>query len=234
MNDVAANSGRPRALLAAGALGCPLFIIVFLIAGAIRPDYSALRYPVSSLSIGPQGWLQVANFLITGILIIAFAVGIRHTLSRRRDQGAGAVWGPLLIGLTGVGLVGAGIFTTDPVFGYPPDQPLVLAQFTTHGRLHDLFSVLVFLGLPLACFVFARRFALLYRRGWAIYSALSGVGILAAFVLAAIGFNQTPGFVALAGLYQRLSIGIGWLWLTLLALHLLGAAPPPATPPASG
>ena len=211
------DSVATKALLMCGAIGCPLFVIVFLVEGATRADYNALRYPISSLSIGTFGWTQAANFIVTGLLILAFAIGLRRAL----QSGIGAVWGPLLIGMAGIGLIGAGAFTSDPVFGYPPGAPLVLAQFSTHGHLHDLFSVLVFLGLPIACFVFSRRFATQRNNRWSIYSALTGMGILAAFVLAAIGFNQTPGFVEIAGVYQRLSIIIGWTWITLLALHLL-------------
>jgi hypothetical protein len=34
------------------------------------------------------------------------------------------------------------------------------------------------------------------------------------------GFAQTAGLVDLAGLYQRLTVVTGLLWLTLLAMHL--------------
>ena len=219
MDDKSRDDKTTRALLACGVVGPPLFVIVFLIEGAIRPGYDALRYPVSSLSIGATGWTQAANFLVTGLLILAFAVGLRRALR----PGVGARWAPLLIGMAGIGLIGAGIFTTDPVFGYPSDVPLALAQFSTHGQLHDLFSALVFLGLPIACFVLTRRFATVGQPGWAYYSASTGVCMLGAFVLAAVGFRQTPGFVDYAGVYQRLSIIIGWTWMTLLALHFLRA-----------
>src|SRR5215831_8810792 len=104
-----------RLLLACGGIGPLLFIVVFLIEGATRADYNPLRYPVSSLSIGGLGWIQAANFLMVGSLIFAFAFGLRRSLRASR----GGTWGPLLIGLAGIGLFGAGIFTTDPVFGYP-------------------------------------------------------------------------------------------------------------------
>lgn len=217
MQNDSNDSRLTNVLLACGVIGPPLFILVFLIEGATRTDYNALRYPISSLSIGASGWTQATNFVVTGLLILALALGLRRAIR----TGAGSLWGPLLIALTGIGLIGAGFFTTDPLFGYPPDAPLTLTQFTTHGHFHDFFSSFVFLGLPIACFVFTRRFAGAGKRGWAIYSLLSGAGILTAFMLAAIGFNQTPGFVNLGGVYQRLSISIGWLWMTLLALHFL-------------
>ncbi len=155
--------------------------------------------------------------MVTGLLILAFAIGLRRTL----HTSIGARWGARLISLVAIGLIGAGIFTTDPVYGYPPSAPLLLAQTSTQGHLHDLFSILVFIGLPAACFVLRRRFIAFGESGWARYSAFTGVAMLLPFVLAGIGFKQVAGFVAFAGVYQRLSITIGWLWITLLAVHML-------------
>lgn len=56
------------------------------------------------------------------------------------------------------GLVVAGLFTTDPALGYPPGVPMPTPQ-TTHGTIHGLAGLVVFLSPPAACFVLARRFA---------------------------------------------------------------------------
>ena len=96
-----------------------------------------MRFAVSSLSVGELGWIQIANFLITGSLILAFSVALRQILLGP----SGSVWGPVLIGLVGVGLIGAGLFVTDPLNGYPPGTPLIPTERTTHGILHDLFGV---------------------------------------------------------------------------------------------
>src|SRR5687768_7651289 len=69
-----------RALLWCGAVGGPLFVVVFLIAGAVRPDYDPLRHPVSSLALTEAGWVQEANFLLTGALFVAFGFGLRRAL----------------------------------------------------------------------------------------------------------------------------------------------------------
>jgi len=42
--------------------------------------------------------------------------------------------------------------------------------------------------------------------GWAVYSLLSGLAMIVFFVLASMGFLQRPGFVDVAGMYQRLSV----------------------------
>jgi hypothetical protein len=208
-----------RLLLSCGALGPLLFIVMFLIEGATRMNYSPLRQPISSLSIGDLGWTQRTNFIITGLLLLAFALGLRRALQLSR----GTVWGPVLIGCVGIGLIGAGIFIADPFNGYPPGTPLVPTARSIHGVLHDFFGIPVFVGLPSACFVFGRHFARLGERGWAVYSVLTGFAILVAFVLTSLGLNQIPGLADFAGGFQRLFLIIGFTWITLLAVHTLRA-----------
>jgi hypothetical protein len=77
------------------------------------------------------------------------------------------------------------------------------------GFIHDSFGAPVFLGLPIACLMFNRRFAKQGKKGWAIYSALSGIVMLIFFILADFGFFQVPGFADIAGLLQRVSITAG-------------------------
>ncbi|WP_248959218.1 DUF998 domain-containing protein [Sphaerisporangium perillae] len=213
-----------RVLLACGAVGPPLFVLAFLVEGATRhAGYDPLRYPVSSLAIGPSGWTQTANFLVTGALLLAFSFGLRPAVRRY----GGGVWAPLLIGLVSIGLIGAGVFVTDPVNGYPEGTPMVPVK-TMSGTLHDLFSALVFLGLPVACLVLAYRFWVSRHRAWAGYSAGTAVAFLGCFVLTSMGFARDPVFMPVGGLLQRLTLAIGWAWLTLLALYLLRRRPPAA------
>src|SRR5438105_8135210 len=94
-----------RVLLACGVIGPPLFVLVFLIEGATRPGYSAWRNYVSSLALSDQGWEQVANFIIWGLLSLCFAFGLRRALR----SGRASVGGPLLLALYGLGLLIAGI-----------------------------------------------------------------------------------------------------------------------------
>lgn len=215
--EIEKNPLALRLLLACGVIAPLFFIPVFLIEGASRPDYSPLRHPVSSLSYGEWGWMQRTNFIITGLLLFAFATGVGRILRSLR----GSVWGPRLIGLASIGLIGAGIFIADPLNGYPPGTPLIPTERTVHGVLHDLFGVPVFLGLPIACFVFRRQFARMGERRWATYSALNGLAMLTAFVLTSMGLNQVSGFADFAGLFQRLTVTIGLSWIALLAIHFL-------------
>jgi hypothetical protein len=105
-----------RILIACGAIGPLLFIIIFLIEGAIRPGYRAWHDSVSSLSLSNQGWMQISTFLICGLFLLGFALGLRLVL----QEGDGAMWGPILLGTLGLALIVAGLFTIDPNLGYPP------------------------------------------------------------------------------------------------------------------
>jgi len=101
--------------------------------------------------------MQIVNFLVNGALFVGFAIGLRRALPA---GSRGATWGPLLIALVGLGLILAGIFTTDAAQGYPPgtpEGPSVTA--TWHGLLQVFTGAFpVFGALPLACLVMARTF----------------------------------------------------------------------------
>src|SRR2546425_3244232 len=143
-----------RLLIAGGAIGPLLFIIVLLIEGATRPGYSAWHNYGSSLSLGDQGWMQIANFIACGLLTLDFAIGLRRVFRTGRSS----VWGPILLGVFGVGLIVAGVFVTDPSLGYPPGTHISGPQ-TLHGTIHGLAGLVAFSSLAIASFVMARRFA---------------------------------------------------------------------------
>jgi hypothetical protein len=208
-------------LLFCGVIGPPLFFAVLLIEGATRPGYSAWRTDGSYLALSNQGWEQIANFIVFGLLCIAFAVGLRRTWR----TGRASVWGPLLVGLFGLGLLIAGVFVTDPGGGYPPGAPINGSPQTWHGWVHGINGLLLFnVVLPAACFVLARRFAAdPQNRRWATYSWMTGALILLiSLPLGTIGvpIAENAGFPVLDGLIQRVEIFIGWAWLALIALHL--------------
>jgi hypothetical protein len=224
---VATRTVTTKLLLACGAIAGPLFTVAWIVESANRAGYNVVQHPISSLAIGAQGWTQTSTFLVTGLLTLAFAAGLWRTL---RFPG-GSTWGPLLIGAIAVGLFGAGIFVTDPLSGYPPGTPNLPLHTSVPGRLHRLFSALVFLGLPSAYFVFARCFIKWGERRWAIYARMTGIAFVVMFIITSAGFAQVEALAPYAGLFQRITLTIGWAWLTLLAVYMLNAQP---HPPASG
>jgi len=69
-------------LLACGVIGPALFVAAFLAQGAVRPYYDPLRHPVSSLAIGDMGWVQCANFVVAGALLLG-AIAFDRWLGQR-------------------------------------------------------------------------------------------------------------------------------------------------------
>jgi hypothetical protein len=191
--------------------------MVDVILGATRADYDLQRHPTSLLSLGVLGWTQQLNYGVTGLLLVASAIGLRAAL---RGWG-GSRSAPVLIGLFGITVVAAGIFVTDPGFGYPPGTPAP-AEPTTSGALNSLFDLLAFVvSLPGACFILGRRFVRWGLSGWGWYSIATGFGILAGFVLAIASLNEVGGLPNLGGLVLRITIVTGFAWLTLVSLHLM-------------
>lgn len=207
-----------RVLLACGVAGPILFIGGFALLGATRRDFDPLRQFVSLLSLSPDGWTMTLTFLGSGLLVIAGAVGIRRALR----FGPGCRLIPALVAVAGLGLVVAGIFPTDPLQGYPPGAPTVMAATASpHAVLHLFGAFLIFLLLPAATFIGTRRFLVEGHPGWAAYSAASGIVMLVANAVTSAG-PGTAGMVPdVAGLLQRISLVAGFAWLAIFSLRLV-------------
>jgi hypothetical membrane protein len=206
-----------RLLLAGGAIGPLLFMVVFLTLGATRPHYSVWQDAVSALSLGEGGWMQSTNFIVCGALVLGFAIGLRRVLR----TGRGSTWGPILLGIVGLSMIGAGIFVTDPGLGYPHEASTI--TLTVHGTIHSLISLFAFISLPAACFVLARRDAAdRASRGWAWYSVATGLLVVVFFVLTVV----VTALNGPAGLTQRIFLIIGWSWIAGLSIRLMSRSVP--------
>ncbi len=201
-----------RTLLALGACAGPLYVVVGLLQVVFRDGFDFRRHALSLMSNGDLGWIQIANFMVSGLLVIASAFGIRRAL---RGSPAGT-WGPLLLGVYGLGLIGAGLFVADPMDGFPPGTPPgPPVSPSWHGPLHFVAGGIGFFALIAGCFVFSRRFALLREPGWALFSLATGLFFLAGFMSIASGSKQpwvVPAFTA--------AVVLAWIWLTALPLRL--------------
>ncbi|HEX5118413.1 MAG TPA: DUF998 domain-containing protein [Pseudonocardiaceae bacterium] len=199
-------------LLVGGVLAGPLFTLAWVVGEAITPRYSAMRNLVSELALGRFGWLPEAGFYVSGVLVLGLAFGLWWAFRPVR-----LVWAPIIIGLVGLSLIGAGHFQEDPANGFPPGTPVIPTTRTMHGELHDVFGDVIIYGLPIAALLFLRAFHTLGRRAWLVYSLVTG---LATFVVSFVA-KLDPRDVAEAGLQQRIGLTIDFLWLTLVAAFAL-------------
>ncbi|MET8044880.1 DUF998 domain-containing protein [Micromonospora sp. NPDC005215] len=183
---------RTRLLLGCGTLAGVLFPALSFGQAFTRSGFDLRRHAVSALTLGDLGWLQFIAFAGTGVLAVAFAVGLWRAL---RPGRAGTVV-PVLVGVYGVAMVGGAVFVPDPALGWPPGAPSGLPeQASTGSILHTVCGAAAFLSLIAAGLLIARRFAGQGRRGWALYSAASGA---VAFVLTALPWSEESASIRFA------------------------------------
>ncbi|MER6910862.1 DUF998 domain-containing protein [Streptomyces sp. NPDC000594] len=166
-----ARTRSTRALLTAGAAAAPLWTVAALSQVVLRDGFDITRHPLSALSNGELGWIQIATFLLTGALLAAGGLGLR------RDAGTGR-WAPRLLLLAGVGMIAAGVLVMDPADGFPvgtPDGPP--ATLSAAGIGHMAAGTLTFTSLIAAHWVLARRAARAGLRGRAVLSGVAGAAL---------------------------------------------------------
>lgn len=184
-----------------GAFAAVSFVVVFVLDGWTRPGYRPVRHPVSALALGPRGWRQTANFLAcgTGIAIGAAGLTAHHG------------WLALVLGILGLALVASGVWPMDAMRGYPPGTPdAPPAHFTRRHRLHDAAGAVVFATLPIAALTAALGDLDAWLRWYSGATAVASGALM--LVFGAAWENDAPR----AGLWQRLTLLVGWTWLAVL------------------
>jgi hypothetical membrane protein len=197
-----------RAMLSCGVIAGPLFVATATAQIFTRDGFDLRRHPISLLSVGEHGWIQVINFILAGVLSIVFSIGVARALI----DGPGSRWAPRLFALFGVGLVIGGIFRADPALGFPVGAPEGYPEhITTHGMIHAFAPPLSFLSLIAACLVIARRFA---SEGLRRTALITRIVAAVCFVLSVpVG----PGF----SIRLFLGVALAFAWLAWYALYLL-------------
>ena len=189
---------RPRAvavLAVAGIIGPPFYAGAALVQSLIRTDHSLMADPIARLAAGPNGWVQHVNFIVLGVLMIAFAIGLHQGVRPAR-------WGLValvFLVLGGLGQVWAGL--VDP---FPPP------------------FVLTFLGAGIGLIAMSRRMTHDPRwRSLANYALITGIALLVAVpagVLLGIPPGSTPR--PFSGLASWVLAGIWFVGTVVLALRL--------------
>ncbi len=195
-------------LLQAGVIGPIFFVLVFIIDGFLHPTYSQMSQMVSFLSVQANGWIQIANFVISGLLLIAFAIGFFQCMQPIIQRGHLIVIS-LLLFLVGAGLVNDGINVTAL-----PGQPLGL-----HGSLHVLGFLVIFGSLIAASFLAGRQLLKVPAwRGYGLYSIITGFVSLLSFFALIVIIIKLP---SIAGLVNRAVIIEAFSWCVIMGYTLL-------------
>jgi hypothetical membrane protein len=203
------DKNRHQVAVWAGMIAPALFVGTFTIEGWIRPGYDPFREYVSGLSTGPRGWIQIANFVVVGLLLLTFARGVSVECQERNASRSG----PLLLAIIAISLLLSGPFIMDP--------PGVR---TVHGTLHAILGAVVFSLMPINCFVFLRLFREVPAwRSLKWWTVAAGTIITTAVIILTIATKVPSAAHPLTpwlGVIQRAALVPYMCWLFLFALRL--------------
>lgn len=203
-----------RSLLGYGVLAGPIYVTTSVVQALAHDGFDLTRHAWSQLAAGPQGWIQMGNLMLTGAMVVAFAVGLHRAGPSR--------WAPRLIAVYGLGLIASGLLVVDPSAGYPVGVPAPTAP-TWHGIGHFVAGGIGFTALVVATFVLARAYASSGARRLAWWSRLTGIGFAAAFV--GVSSGSTGPAVLLPFVAAVVAV---WVWLAGVAIHAYRSVAPTA------
>lgn len=214
------SASATRSWLAYGVLAGPFYVVVSLAQALSREGFDLGRHSWSLLANGSLGWVHVTNLVLTGLMTVAAAVGIRRVL----DGSPGGTWGPRLLGGYGVALVVAGAFRADPADGFPAGTPAGAGVVSWHGLVHLFAGAVGFFAFAAACMLLAHAISARGERGWALLTRTAGILLLVGFAGVASG-----GGIPLLTAAFTTAVVLSWAWLSALAAHLyLGTRRGPA------
>jgi hypothetical protein len=200
---------QTRSLLACGAVVGPFYLAVGVLQGLLREGFSFARHPLSVLANGTGGWIQIANFVISGALVIAAVVGLGRVLG---PKSRGMRW---FLAAFGTSMLLAAVFPADAMDGFPAGTPLgPPTTISTTGLLHFVAGALGFTALGVSALFSA---GVMSRRGQpalARLSLASGLAVLLGF----FGGFALPSPVA--GIW--FAVVVGWAWLAIVSMQLRG------------
>ncbi|HEV8214251.1 MAG TPA: DUF998 domain-containing protein [Gemmatimonadaceae bacterium] len=198
-----------RHLLRWGLVAGPFYLAVGLAQAFTREGFDFARHPLSVLANGSLGWIQTANFVLTGAMVIAAAVGFDRVL---RPGSRATGW---FLGAFGASMIVASVFRADPMDGFPVGTPKgPPTSISRTGMVHFIAGAIGFVSLAISCLVAARAMSRLEARGLARLSLASGVIILLGF----FGGAALPFGSPVLGIW--IAVVVGWAWLAIASRRL--------------
>jgi hypothetical protein len=185
-----------------------LFVALVALLHVLEPEFQPSWRMISEYATGRYGWIMRVAFFAWAASCFALALA----LARQLPPIATA-----LLFLEGIGLLGAGAFSTD-LMTVPREQQ------SRSGRLHVLFSTLVIVGFPIAATVITANLAA--HDAWASVrpflisiTALIWISTVS-FVAAIVHLTRNTGALeanSFSGWVQRFMVLTFVTWLMALA-----------------
>jgi hypothetical protein len=188
----------------AGTIGPVLFGSVLISLSVLEYDFMlgigwhpvtnpAGAWP-SGLALGPYGPAQVANFVVSGLLLAFFSLG----LQLGTKDGHSPPLGPAFLFVAGTAMMLMG-FETDPIRRIGPRS--------LHGLIHDAAFVIFVLAFLAALFSLWRKFELVPRwRGHARYTLATGMLTVLLLLLPGVAY------------YLFIVVLLAWIEVTAIRL----------------
>jgi len=192
-----------------------VFTVAWLVAWPVQDVYSPRREDISALAAldAQHAWIMIAGIIVLGLSIVGLGLGLVGAI---RD-GRSALIGEILLVLTGLAFVTAGIARNDCSSELQACKKRVNAgDVSWHHKVHDTVGFAALLLLVIAPFVFARAFRADSR--WVNlrrYSLITGVLALALAVM--VGGETFNGW---NGLLERALVAVTFVWIAVLGWRL--------------
>ena len=204
------TSNDGRSLLRWGVVAGPFYLAVGLAQALLREGFEFARHPLSVLANGSWGWVQTANFVLSGLMVLAATVGFTRALGAKSRAFRWSLAG------YGLGMLMAAIFPADPVDGFPPGTPMGMpTSISTTGLMHFVAGALTFLMLGISGLAAAWTMMRRGRTPLALLSLFSGLSVFIGF------FGGIASPIGVAGIW--FAVVVGWAWLAVLSLAYIKA-----------
>lgn len=200
------DESRRRALALGGVVGVLIYWATVLILGSLDPDYSHIEHAMSTVGSvqAPYSEFGRAAFILEGLLLAAFSVGLYRELRSGRVETAGVS----MITIHGIGRIGEGVFAWNN---------LQLGSFT--NTPHLVLSVPGVLAMVVAPVLLAWAFRM-DDRWQGYYRPTVAVAVLFIGVFIVLGPLSATRLIEIPpGLGQRMGFGIWYVWFIGLAAN---------------
>lgn len=185
-----------------------LFILLLGSLHILEPEYDPTWRFISEYALGSFGWMMHLSFGMLAVAQISVAV---TTFPQIRSI-TGYI-GLVILGISAIGVIIAGIFVTDPISIGPDDA-------TFSGRMHSIGAMLDY--TPLATLLISlsltRVDAWRPIRGLLILSSVTSIVAMLLFLLQIPQDGQFEPDVR-AGLFGRILIAAEIAWLLTIGVH---------------
>lgn len=209
------SSERPSAVRWAfrtTVIGIAIYVVLDIVAQLLPPHYSPIRQAESDLGVGPYGWVMDVNFVVRGVLSLAFVYGLYRSWPKTLGTPKVSL---ALIGAWGVGAFVLAVSPTD-----------ISGPATLHGTVHLVTAFLAFLFVAIGALGIS--YSMPNEAPWQAvrpYARVIAVLTAIALVVLFVGTGIPRVEQNLFGLLERVFLGLALLWMLVISIHLLRSEP---------